>query len=612
MAVRTKFLRVLLAPLLFAVGAFQTHAQTKIAFAPDDDLETIRQKIKDNGYNFTVRENWVYNLSKAEKAKIFPLKQLPPQDQRTIAPFSDSSLGMMRKAPAGFDWRNYNGHSYIGAVRNQKRIGSCYAFAANACAETTYNYRYGLCDANCVDLSESYLVWTLGSASPYSAHFGGGAGADYEYYELMALTLAGPPEGAIGIEGVCSEANFPYTETQPSSAVIEASKQFPRILFKAWGRVYPQNYADTTEQIKNVISTYGTVDAAVLTTSAFSAYSSGIYEDSYTTPTTNPYYYSKSNHAISLVGWSDADQAWILRNSWGSTWGENGYMRIKYFSAGVNFAACYLEAQGVAGQYSVSGTISGDTQSGVLVSVSDSGTASAASNADGAFSVTGLADGTYAVTPAKSGYTFIPDSRTVNIEGGNVTGCDFTAILGGGAEFDATIGTSFVASFSQELGRKPSIYALDANDKKKTVKVTSSTKDFPQNYADCLWTAKGIPGNYALWVKGKSDGEIVNEQIGEVTLLAPTVESASDDFVPGETIEIVGQFFGRKPKAYFTYDCCGKSKKKTCKIVKGSILFDPNSGESSLDIFVPSFPKGTEEGTILFWIDSGTGAGGYP
>jgi len=94
---------------------------------------------------------------------------------------------------------------------------------------------------------------------------------------------------------------------------------------------------------------YGVVDAAVYAGSAFSAYSGGIYQDSKTSCSSNPCYYTETNHIIALVGWDDngGDGYWILRNSWGTGWGENGYMRIKYTSARVACEAAYLVYQSV-------------------------------------------------------------------------------------------------------------------------------------------------------------------------------------------------------------------------------------------------------------------------
>lgn len=109
--------------------------------------------------------------------------------------------------PTSFDWRNHNGHSYIGSVRDQGNCGSCYSFAACATAEGVYNYANNLYDGNCVDFSESFIAWCLSTISPYNSHFFGCDGADYDYYELQALT----------VEGVCYESAFPYTESNPGS-----------------------------------------------------------------------------------------------------------------------------------------------------------------------------------------------------------------------------------------------------------------------------------------------------------------------------------------------------------------------------------------------------------
>ena len=301
-------------------------------FESGDSLEEIREKIAQNGYNFTVDHNWVYDMSPEMKEKFFarhsPLFRRSAALPRDIGPLDRHIL--QEPPPDQFDWRNYNGHSYIGPIRDQGSCGSCYAFGACAAAEGTYNWAGGKYDGNCSDFSESFIIWCLGRLVEYSPHFYGCDGADYDYYELEALTA----------EGVCSEDDFPYTTSDPGEC---AHWEDRTTVFKSWHRID----CNDIEAIKTAIMTYGVVDAAVYVGSAFQAYSSGIYEDSNTSCSSSPCYYTPTNHAIALVGWDNNGDPenngyWILRNSWGTSWGEGGYMRIKYTSAVVACEVCYL------------------------------------------------------------------------------------------------------------------------------------------------------------------------------------------------------------------------------------------------------------------------------
>lgn len=238
------------------------------------------------------------------------------------------SLNEAASMPSAFSWRRYNGHRYIGRIRDQGSCGACYAFGAIASAEVTYNVANGYYDDNCIDLSESFIIWCLGNLSNYNSHFSGCDGADYSYMELQALCDS----------GACYESSFPYTESETSCTHWNDE----RVKMNSWYRI---DCSDTTA-IKTAIMTYGAVDAAVNVKSAFQNYTSGIYTDAQTACTASPCYETATNHGVALVGWGHDDTYglyWILRNSWGTSWGERGYMRIQWNAARVACEVCYMD-----------------------------------------------------------------------------------------------------------------------------------------------------------------------------------------------------------------------------------------------------------------------------
>jgi putative hemolysin len=248
--------------------------------------------------------------------------------QESIEPREDPNLPQRIELPASFSWLDYNGHKYIGDIRDQGNCGSCYAFGACATAEGVYNYAMGLYDDNCVDLSESFIIWCLGSIPPYNSHFFGCNGADYTYSELQALVDMGNTY----------ESYFPYTIINPGSCTHWND---PRIQYNNWYRVA---CSDITA-IKTAIMTYGVVDAAVYVGATFQNYTGGIYTDNKKTCNSSPCYYTPTNHAVSLVGWGVdpvAGEYWILRNSWSEGWGEDGYMRIATKAARVACEVAYV------------------------------------------------------------------------------------------------------------------------------------------------------------------------------------------------------------------------------------------------------------------------------
>jgi len=269
------------------------------------------------------------------KANGEPLVNYNPKETMDIHEGAqvDPNFKAAATLPTSFDWRSYNGHTYIGSVRDQGGCGSCYAFGASAAAEGAYNVATGSYDGNCADFSESYIAWCLSTLSAYSSHFGGCDGADYDYQELQALCDV----------GTIPESYFPYSDADNQSCPSSTSSA-PKTKFESWNRVTCNDVA----AIKTAIMTYGTVDAAVYVSTAFQNYSGGVFSDASTSCTASPCYNTTTNHAISLVGWgNDATYGdyWILRNSWGSSWGESGYMRLAATAARVGCSVCYMTYQ---------------------------------------------------------------------------------------------------------------------------------------------------------------------------------------------------------------------------------------------------------------------------
>jgi hypothetical protein len=82
--------------------------------------------------------------------------------------------------------------------------------------------------------------------------------------------------------------------------------------------------------------------------------------------------------------------------------------------------------------YSISGTITTSAGAGIGGVTVSNGTTSVTTNSSGAYTLPGLGNGTYTLTPSLSGYTFSPTSRSVTVNGANVTGQNFTGTASGG------------------------------------------------------------------------------------------------------------------------------------------------------------------------------------
>jgi C1A family cysteine protease len=257
-------------------------------------LDALKAEIDANGYTFTVGYNPAMQYSIDQLCTFNPDMQLP-----NLHAVKSEPIAMTESLPAAYT-------GIWSPIKNQGSCGSCWAFSICAQFETAILKKDGVT----VDLSEQNLV----SCNNYGWGCNGG---------LWANDMFVSP-------GAVLESCFPYVAQdvpcQTCPYVYNAS---------GWGFVEAQNVLPSVDNIKNAIYTYGAVSAAVFVDSNFQAYTSGVMNSC--RRRTN-----RTNHAIQLCGWDDAKQAWLLKNSWGTGWGENGFMWIAYNCNLVGYGANYM------------------------------------------------------------------------------------------------------------------------------------------------------------------------------------------------------------------------------------------------------------------------------
>jgi len=204
--------------------------------------------------------------------------------------------GLMFGAPTTKDWRNVGGKNYITSVKNQGSCGSCVSFCS--CAVIESNMRIKAQDHTLnVDLSEAFLQFC-----------GGGSCSGWGLTSGLAYAQS---------TGVTDEACFKY-QPQNMPCTDRCSDWQSRLQ-----KINSYTGHSSMQARKDAIANIGPVLAGMAVYNDFFSYSSGVYQK--TSGSTLAGY-----HCICVVGYDDNQQCWIIKNSWGTNWGDSGYVRIKY------------------------------------------------------------------------------------------------------------------------------------------------------------------------------------------------------------------------------------------------------------------------------------------
>lgn len=295
--------------LVLLAGNAPSFAQQALSGNSKEQITEVQAAILKTGAKWVAGETSLSNLSREEwQARVgYNFQPL------NAPPIGEASLS--GTPPASLDWRDNNGN-YVSPVTDQKKCGSCWAFSMTAGLESNVlrNQNTGAP----VDLSEQVMV----SCSGVGSCNGGTLNANF----LMTTGL--PPESF-----------YPYTALDGDCATTGAGWEKEAKKIGSWGSV-----SKTIAAFKTALNDYGPLPIAFYVYEDFIHYKSGIY--SYTTGK------RLGGHAVLLVGYNDAEQYFIVKNSWNTGWGEKGYFRIAYseMKNSVNFGLSTIAYKSFAAQ----------------------------------------------------------------------------------------------------------------------------------------------------------------------------------------------------------------------------------------------------------------------
>jgi len=196
----------------------------------------------------------------------------------------------------------------VSPVKSQGACGSCVAFANMATIETCFAK---ITNGVIGDYSEQQMIDC--GYGKNGANACGGASLD----SYLAWAVSEEAE-------LAHESTYPYLNTQPNL-------ECPDLDWHNQGAKV-KNYSSTSNGnenlLKDLVFEHGAVVAAVnvgTNKDLWSNYGGGVFDDCTVAPDAG------TDHAVTVVGYGHDNgmDYWLVKNSWGSTWGQNGFMKLK-------------------------------------------------------------------------------------------------------------------------------------------------------------------------------------------------------------------------------------------------------------------------------------------
>jgi len=198
------------------------------------------------------------------------------------------------------DWRE---DGAVTNVKDQANCGSCYAFSAVGNMEgawfVAHNELVSMSEQQIVDCERDCMIYPGTTEEVCDEGCDGGLMPNVYTYGIRV--------------GLVSEEEYPYKGVEQT---CKMDSKTPKYHFSKWTWI-----DDNEDALVAGLNDNGPLSVGVDAT-YWSFYSGGIYDNSCSTTT--------QNHGVLLVGYGvqAGTQYWIVKNSWGEDWGENGYIRL--------------------------------------------------------------------------------------------------------------------------------------------------------------------------------------------------------------------------------------------------------------------------------------------
>jgi len=282
--------------------SYDTHEETILRFnnfkKTMDRINTNNEFAKTRGSGATYGLNKFSDLSHEEFSQTILMKKEFSTNSETPINRKNLLKPKLVTTPDTFDWRD---HNVITPVKDQGACGSCWAFSVTENVESVWILANGL-NSSLPSLAPQQLV----DCDDYSFGCNGGF-TPFAYDYIMD---AG---------GLDDQKDYPYT-AQNGACEFKASA----IEAKITGYKFGTTPGDETTMRDNLVSWAPLsicVDARY-----WNDYQGGILEEWQCDDV------SLLDHCVQAVGYNMTAPMpyWIVRNSWGEDWGEDGYIRLQY------------------------------------------------------------------------------------------------------------------------------------------------------------------------------------------------------------------------------------------------------------------------------------------